>query len=212
MTPEESQERPLRDALLAVAGLLLASVSVALYYNITFFGQALVALPSVPVTGGCLLYYLSAFNTTPPVAQVKLWMASFLLSGGLWWVVLSAVARLRKTPLSPQAQRRLRWLPWLYLPPLPWLLWVHAQSASGLSLQALKGAILVRDQLYWNTQGSEAVLNTLFLALATLETVATLLVLRQERTWGVGLLLAAVAGPVTLVAVCALAQIAVQLH
>lgn len=208
----ESPDRPLLDALLAVVGLLLASVSVALYYNITFFGQAVVALPSVPVAGGCLLYYLSAFNSTPPVAQVKLWMASFLLAGGLWWVGLSTVARRFKTPLSPKVQRRLRLLPWLYLPPLPWLLWVHAQSPSGLSLQALKAAILVRDGLYWSTQGSEAILNALFLTLASTETVATLLILRQERTWGGGLLLGALAGPVTLVVLCALAQVAVQLH
>ena len=209
---KKSQDRPLRDALLAVVGLLLASVSVALYYNITFFGQAIVALPSIPVAGGCLLYYLSAFNTTPPIAQVKLWMASFLMAGGLWWMGLSAVARRLSFSLPPRAQRRLRWLPWLYLPPLPWLLWVHAQSPSGLSMQALKGAILVRDGLYWNTQGCEAILNVLFLTLASLETMATLFVLKQERSWKTSLLLIALAGPATLVALCALAQIAVHLH
>ncbi len=68
--------------------LLTASVSVALYYNITFFGKALVALPSVPVASGCVFYYLCAFNTAPPVAQVVLWMLSFLLSGWIWWAAL----------------------------------------------------------------------------------------------------------------------------
>lgn len=197
---------------LASLGVLLASISVALYYNITFFGKAVVALPSVLVAGGCLFYYLSAFNNTPPQVQVMLWMVSFLASGWLWWMALGKGSRMLKSDLTPASLRKLSWLPWLYLPPLPWLLWVHAQSPEGLSLRALVDAILVRDGLYWNSQGSESWLNALFLMLAGLETGLTVVILKQQRDWGRTVLLLGLAGTGALLALCALAEIAVRLH
>jgi hypothetical protein len=197
--------------------LVLASISVALYYNITFFGKAVVALPSFPVTAGCLLYYLAAFNTTPPVAQVLLWMGSFTLSGWLWWW---AVAKLVKTPwggsspLTKDAISRLRLLPIIYTLPLPWLLWVHAQSAAGPSLAALRASILVRDGLYWSSQGSELFLNALFAVLALGETLATLRVLRGggENRWLRVLAAFFLAGTATMAALCVVAEIAFRLH
>lgn len=211
-----SQEKPpslsLGEASLASLGLLLASISVALFYNITFFGKALVALPSVLVTGGCLLYYLSAFNTTPPHLQVALWMVSFLISGWIWWEVLKKSSERWKPELTGSTRRKLAWLPWLYLPPLPWLLWVHAQSSTGLSLQALVDAILVRDRLYWSSQGSETWLNALYLGLAALETVLTFALLKRERKLTPTLLLMSLAGSASLLVLCALAEVAVRLH
>lgn len=200
--------------LLSLLLLLLASISVALYYNITFFGKAVVALPSFPVAGGCLFYYLAAFNTTPPVAQVVLWMASFVISGWLWWWVVgrvwshSRVGAGAALPPVRQVQLRAALLP--YLLPLPWLLWVHAQSATGPSLDALRAAILVRDGLYWTSHGSELRLNLLFLLLAVVETLTTLAVLHRSGMASRARVMAVflVAGLVSLTLLCGLAQLA----
>lgn len=206
-----------RDLLLPTAILVLASISVALYYNITFFGKAVVALPSFPVAAGCLFYYLAAFNSTPPVAQVLLWIGSFVLSGWLWWLALEKVVGSRwgaGDPISLEARRRLRVLPAIYVLPLPWLLWVHAQSSAGASWQALRASILVRDGLYWSSQGSEVYLNGLFALLALLETLATLYVLRHTRdsSWGRILMAFFLAGLGSMAALCAVSEIAFRLH
>lgn len=156
----------------STAVLLVASISVALYYNITFFGKAVVALPSVPVASGCLFYYLCAFNTTPPLLQVVLWMGSFVLSGWLWWFALDRV--------FPGLSSHRRWRSLLiYALPLPWLLWIHAQSPAGMSWDAFLSAILVRDNLYWNSEGSEKTLNALYLGLAAFETFDTLILCQR---------------------------------
>lgn len=192
--------------------VLVASVSIALYYNITFFGKALVALPSLPVASGCLLYYLSAFNTTTPIAQVALWMLSFGLTGAFWWHLLNlamqrfcgGVAEEKRACAVSRVQRSL----WLYALPLPWLLWVHAQSPEGASIDALIGAILVRDRLYWNSVGSENVLNALFLLLAAAESALSVWAVHQAcgRPGPTTISLAG-AGLALLLLVCLLAQI-----
>jgi hypothetical protein len=186
----------------------LASISVALYYNITFFGKALIVLPSFPVAGGCLFYYLSAFNTTPPVAQVVLWIVSFLFSGLVWCGLLGMVdRRLGPTRIVTQAWPKLFLLPLLYALPLPWLLWVHALSSEGLSLSALKAAVLVRDGLYWSSQGSEPLLNGLFALLALLETALTLVWLRRYAH-GRFMLIFLISGTGLMVVLCAAASLA----
>lgn len=197
--------------------LVLASISVALFYNITFFGKTLVALPSPPVAAGCLLYYLSAFNSTPPVAQVVLWMVSFLLCGWLWWGALYVAwtSRFGSGEAWGEGVSRGLWLwPLVYLIPLPWLLWVHAQSPEGVSLAALQASILVRDGLYWNSQGSEGWLNFLFVVLALVETGGTIAVLRTapQARWAVVARVVPLAGLGLLVAACGLAEVAARLH
>lgn len=195
--------------------MLVASISVALYYNITFFGKALVALPSLPVTAACLLYYLSAFNTTPPGAQVLLWMLSFAIAGSLWWLCLSRALQYdsnEETSRRSEIIRRVQRTLWLYALPLPWLLWIHAQSSEGPSLEALRGAILVRDNLYWNSQGSQSWLNALYLTLATLETFWTGRELYQtSKRWKTTFLMVSLAGSAALLTICALAQLFFQL-
>lgn len=197
--------------------VLVASVSIALYYNITFFGKALVALPSLPVASGCLLYYLSAFNTTSPIAQVALWMLSFGLVGAFWWYLLNlalqrfcrGVAQEKRAWAVSRVQRAL----WVYSLPLPWLLWVHAQSPEGASSEALIGAILVRDRLYWNSVGSENVLNALFLVLAATESALSVWAVHRAcgRPKATFTSLTS-AGLVLLLLVCLLAQIFYALH
>jgi hypothetical protein len=194
--------RWLRDSAL----LLTASVSVALYYNIAFFGKALVALPSVPVAGGCLFYYLCAFNTTPPLAQVLLWMLSFLLSGWLWWAALA-----RTLPQGGPPPRRGATL-LLYALPLPWLLYIHALSPRGLSGLALRDAILVRDGLHWNSAGSEVWLNALYLILAMAESVATLWLLKRDsgESWSYMVKRAGFAALACLTALCLAANLVLR--
>jgi hypothetical protein len=111
-----------------------------------------------------LLYYLAAFNHTAPVWQVWLWMASFLVAGGAWLLSLRVVAHFWKIKLPSMLTLSAVCLP-LTLP-LPWLLWIHAQSPQGASLLTLKQAILVRTALYWNAVGTEALLNVVFFFLA----------------------------------------------
>lgn len=189
--------------------VLVASISVALYYNITFFGKALVALPSLPVASACLFYYISAFNTTTPTAQVALWMLSFAIAGVLCWGCLK-LALTRWGTEEGAVERcvgRVQASLWVYALPLPWLLWVHAQSPQGPSWEALQGAILVRDHLHWTSEGSEWWLNGLFLTLALLETSLAVCSIHQacgrwKRTF---LVISGTAGA-TLVALCAVVQ------
>lgn len=203
--------------LLPSSVLSLASVSIALYYNITFFGQALLVLPSFPVAAGCLFYYLSAFNTTPPVAQVVLWMVSFNVAGWLWWWTIGKLWSTRwglNTDLPLLARRKLQLLPLIYVLPLPWLLWVHAQSVSGPSWVAFSKAILNRDGLYWSSQGSEVWLNVIYFLLATIETVATLGILRRvpQANWPILWRIVPLSGMGAMVLLCAMAQLAYVLH
>lgn len=190
--------------------VLVASIAVALYYNITFFGKALVALPSLPVASGCLFYYLSAFNTTAPIAQVALWMLSFAVAGVLGWGCLKlALTRWGTEATTVETcVRRVQASLWVYALPLPWLLWVHAQSPHGPSWKALQGAILVRDHLHWSSEGSEWWLNGLFLMLALLETSLAVGSIHQAcGRWKMTFLTISATAAATLVALCAAAQI-----
>ncbi len=191
--------------------MVVASISVALYYNITFFGKALVALPSLPIAAACLFYYLSAFNTTPPVAQVILWMASFVIAGPLWWLGLSVTLQRFAATDSTRFvafQSRVQNYLWLYAFPLPWLLWVHAQSPNGPSWDALRGAILIRDHLYWTSFGTENWLNVIYLGLAGTESVLTVWAVHQSTLdWKRSLVVVSLASLVALLGLCALAQL-----
>lgn len=159
--------------LLIALGTIVVSVSVALFYNITFFGQAVLPLPSPLVTGGCLLYYLAGFNQTAPLLQVLLWIASFLVTAGLWLAALHKFLGARQLARLSLASLSL-------VLPLPWLVWVHAATAEGPRLEALVQAILVRKGLYWNSSGSEPVLNAVFWALASLSLGLELWLLKRD--------------------------------
>ena len=139
-------------------------------------------------------------------------MLSFGLTGAFWWHLLNlamqrfcgGVAEEKRACAVSRVQRSL----WLYALPLPWLLWVHAQSPEGASIDALIGAILVRDRLYWNSVGSENVLNALFLLLAAAESALSVWAVHQAcgRPGPTTISLAG-AGLALLLLVCLLAQI-----
>lgn len=174
----------MRPALKAGLCYLLASLSVALFYNITFFGHALVPLPSPVALTGPFFYYLAGFNHTSPQAQVIWWILSFILAGGFWLLSLSLGARILKV--------RLRVLPiipltsLLYLLPFPWLLWVHGQSPEGPSLIALQESILIRKGLYWQVTGVESFLNIVFFILGLGASFWQLTLIRKDLGQGIG--------------------------
>ena len=163
---------------------LLVSLSVALYYNITFFGQALVPLPSPVALTGPFLYYLAGFNHSSPQAQVVLWMLSFLLAGGFWVLSLSLGAKILKVQVRVLPRIPLTSL--LYLIPFPWLLWVHGQSPQGPSLAALRESILIRKGLYWQVLGVEFYLNLAFFILGLLVSLWQVFLLRKDLDQGLG--------------------------
>ncbi len=136
-------------------------------------------------------------------------MLSFVVAGVVNWSVLRWTLQRWSAEIADVEPylRRVQESLWLYSVPLPWLLWVHAQSPQGTSWEALKGAVLVRDHLHWTSQGSELWLNGLFLSLALLETMLVLwTVHRACASWRRTVLVLSTTAAGTLVALCGAAQ------